>query len=130
FHGRTFATMAATGLDKVRTGFGPMLEKFSYATYNDIESVKQLIDQNTAAIMLETIQGEVGVIPAKKDFIDKLVELAENYVVLIIIDQIQTGILRKYRCFGFVHYGLETNIFTVAKGFGNLIPVGAMIAKL
>ena len=129
FHGRTFATMAATGQDKVRTGFGPMLEKFSYATYNDIESVKQLIDQNTAAIMLETIQGEGGVIPAKQDFIDELVELAEKYGVLIIIDEIQTGIGRTGKGFGFEHYGLEPDIFTVAKGLGNGIPVGAMIAK-
>src|SRR5699024_8703247 len=97
--------------------------------YNDIESVKQLIDQNTAAIMLETIQGEGGVIPAKQDFIDELVELAEKYGVLIIIDEIQTGIGRTGKGFGFEHYGLEPDIFTVAKGLGNGIPVGAMIAK-
>ncbi|HLR60403.1 MAG TPA: acetylornithine transaminase [Pseudogracilibacillus sp.] len=129
FHGRTFATMAATGQDKVREGFGPMLKKFAYATYNDIESVKQLIDSDTAAIMFESIQGEGGVIPAHQKFINELVELAKQNNILIIIDEIQTGIGRTGRCFGYEHYGLEPDIITVAKGLGNGIPVGAMIAK-
>lgn len=129
FHGRTFATMAATGQDKVREGFGPMLEKFAYATYNDIESVKQLIDSDTAAIMFESIQGEGGVIPANQHFIDELVELAKKHEVLIIIDEIQTGIGRTGKGFGYEHYSLDPDIITVAKGLGNGIPVGAMIAK-
>lgn len=129
FHGRTFATMAATGQDKVREGFGPMLKKFAYATYNDIESVKQLIDSDTAAIMFESIQGEGGVIPAHHKFINELVELAKENNILTIIDEIQTGIGRTGRCFGYEHYGLEPDIITVAKGLGNGIPVGAMIAK-
>src|SRR5699024_8789864 len=106
-----------------------MLKKFSYATYNDIESVKQLIDQNIAAIMLETIQVEGGVIPAKQDFIDELVELAEKYGILIIIDEIQSGIGRTGNGFRFEHYGLEPDIFTVAKVLGNGIHVVAMIAN-
>ncbi len=129
FHGRTFATMAATGQNKVREGFGPMLEKFAYATYNDIESVKQLIDSNTAAIMLESIQGEGGVVPANQDFVDELIQLAKQYEVLVIIDEIQTGIGRTGKGFGYEHYGLDPDIITVAKGLGNGMPVGAMIAK-
>lgn len=129
FHGRTFATMAATGQEKVRDGFGPMLEKFAYATYNDIESVKELIDSNTAAIMFESIQGEGGVVPAKQDFIDELVLLAKEHKVLIIIDEIQTGIGRTGKGFGYEHYGLDPDIITIAKGLGNGMPVGAMIAK-
>lgn len=129
FHGRTFATMAATGQDKVREGFGPMLEKFAYATYNDIESVKQLIDSNTAAIMLESIQGEGGVVPANQDFVDELIQLAKQNEVLVIIDEIQTGIGRTGKGFGYEHYGLDPDIITVAKGLGNGMPVGAMIAK-
>src|SRR5690625_7898625 len=97
--------MAATGQDKVRRGYGQILEKLAYAKNNDIESVKQLIDQNTAAIMLETIQGAGGVIPAKQDFINELVELAEKYGVLIIIDELQTGIGRTGKGFGFEHEG-------------------------
>lgn len=129
FHGRTFATMAATGQEKVKEGFGPMLEKFAYATYNDIESVKQLIDSNTAAIMFETIQGEGGVIPADQAFIDEIIKLADEYKTLIIIDEIQTGIGRTGKGFGYEHYNIDPDIITIAKGLGNGLPVGAMIAK-
>ncbi len=128
FHGRTFATMAATGQDKVKEGFGPMLEKFDYAVYNDIESVKALVDDNTAAIMLEVIQGEGGVIPAEEDFIEGLKELADTGILLI-IDEIQTGMGRTGKKYAYEHYGLEPDIFTVAKGMGNGLPVGAMITK-
>ncbi|HLQ83007.1 MAG TPA: acetylornithine transaminase [Pseudogracilibacillus sp.] len=129
FHGRTFATMAATGQEKVRDGFGPMLKTFAYGTYNDSESVKQLIDSNTAAIMFEVVQGEGGVLPASQSFIDEIVELAKQHDLLIIIDEIQTGIGRTGKAFGYEHYGLDPDIITVAKGLGNGMPVGAMIAK-
>lgn len=128
FHGRTFATMAATGQDKVKEGFGPMLETFEYATYNDIESVKALVDDNTAAIMLEVIQGEGGVIPADDEFISGLKALADQGI-LIIIDEIQTGMGRTGKKYGYEHYGIEPDIFTVAKGMGNGLPVAAMITK-
>lgn len=129
FHGRTFATMAATGQDKVRTGFGPMLEKFAYATFNDIDSVKKAVDDNTAAIMLEVVQGEGGVILADQKFIDDIVQLCEEQNILLIIDEIQTGIGRTGKKFAYEHYGVEPDIFTLAKGLGNGIPVGAMVAK-
>src|SRR5690625_4686810 len=101
FHGRTFATMAATGQEKIREGFGPMLEKFAYATYNDIESVKALVDDNTAAIMLEVVQGEGGVIPAESSFLKKLETLCEKENILLIIDEIQTGIGRTGKRFAY-----------------------------
>lgn len=128
FHGRTFATMAATGQDKIREGFGPMLEKFAYATFNDIESVKQLIDDNTAAVMLEVVQGEGGVIPANASFLTQLMDVCKENDVLVIIDEIQTGIGRTGKRFGYEHYGIEPDIFTLAKGLGNGLPVGAMVA--
>jgi len=128
FHGRTFATMAATGQDKIREGFGPMLEKFEYATFNDIESVKQLIDDNTAAVMLEVVQGEGGVIPAEQSFLTELMEVCQEHEVLVIVDEIQTGIGRTGEKFGYEHYGIEPDIFTLAKGLGNGLPVGAMVA--
>lgn len=78
FHGRTFATMAATGQEKVKDGFGPMLESFVYATYNDITSVQHKVDENTAAIMLEVIQGEGGVIPADTTFLAQVSELCKE----------------------------------------------------
>lgn len=129
FHGRTFATMAATGQDKVRTGFGPMLPTFAYAKYNDIQSVSTLIDENTAAVMLEVVQGEGGVVPADAQFIEQLVDLCKEKDILLIVDEIQTGIGRTGKKFGFEHYGIEPDIFTLAKGLGNGVPVGAMVAK-
>lgn len=128
FHGRTFATMAATGQDKIREGFGPMLEKFEYAKFNDIESVKQLIDNNTAAVMLEVVQGEGGVIPADQPFLTELIAVCKQQNILVIVDEIQTGIGRTGKRFGYEHYGIEPDIFTLAKGLGNGLPVGAMVA--
>lgn len=129
FHGRTFATMAATGQEKVREGFGPMLEKFSYATFNDLTSVEQLIDENTAAVMLEVVQGEGGVHPADHEFIEGVATLCKKNNILLIVDEIQTGIGRTGKKFGFEHYQIEPDIFTLAKGLGNGLPVGAMVAK-
>ncbi|MEI3608967.1 acetylornithine transaminase [Pseudogracilibacillus sp. SO10305] len=129
FHGRTFATMAATGQEKVREGFGPMLEKFSYATFNDLASVEQLIDENTAAVMVEVVQGEGGVHPADHEFIEGVATLCKENNILLIVDEIQTGIGRTGKKFGFEHYQIEPDIFTLAKGLGNGLPVGAMVAK-
>lgn len=129
FHGRTFATMAATGQEKVRTGFGPMLQSFAYATYNDIASIKDVIDDETAAVMLEVVQGEGGVIPAEETFITELALLCKAENILLIVDEIQTGIGRTGKKFGYEHYGIEPDIFTLAKGLGNGLPVGAMVAK-
>lgn len=129
FHGRTFATMAATGQDKVRVGFGPMLEKFAYAKFNDIASVKEVVDDETAAIMLEVIQGEGGVVPADQAFLNDIVSLCKAKGILLIVDEIQTGIGRTGKKFGYEHYGIEPDIFTLAKGLGNGLPVGAMVAK-
>lgn len=129
FHGRTFATMAATGQEKVRVGFGAMLEEFAYASYNDIASLKAVLDDNTAAVMLEVVQGEGGVHPAEQAFLDELAALCKAQGVLVIIDEIQTGIGRTAKGFAYEHYGIEPDIFTLAKGLGNGLPVGAMVAK-
>ena len=129
FHGRTFATMAATGQEKVRVGFGSMLPSFAYATYNDIDSIKKLLDSDTAAVMLEVVQGEGGVFPADQTFLTEVATLCKENDVLLIIDEIQTGIGRTTKRFGFEHYGIEPDIFTLAKGLGNGLPVGAMVAK-
>src|SRR5699024_5966624 len=110
-------------------GFGPMLQAFAYATFNDIESVKAELDNDTAAIMLEVVQGEGGVIPAKEKFMTELAELCKENNILLVIDEIQTGIGRTAKRFGYEHYGIEPDIFTLAKGLGNGLPVGAMVAK-
>lgn len=129
FHGRTFATMTATGQEKVRTGFGSLLPTFAYATYNDIDSVKELLDEQTAAVMLEVVQGEGGIRPTDETFVKELAQLCNKKGILLIVDEIQTGIGRTGKRFGFEHYGIEPDIFTLAKGLGNGLPVGAMVAK-
>ncbi|MFS0646581.1 acetylornithine transaminase [Siminovitchia sp. 179-K 8D1 HS] len=129
FHGRTLGTIAATGQDKVKTGFGPMLETFQHVPYNDIEAVKEAIDEQTAAVMLEVVQGEGGVIPADPNFIKKLEQVCFDNEVLLIIDEVQTGIGRTGKPFAYQHYNISPDIITSAKGLGNGMPVGAMIGK-
>lgn len=129
FHGRTFATMSATGQDKIQQGFGPLLETFTYVEYNNIESVKNAVDDNTAAIMIESIQGEGGVLPAEPEFFKAIAKLAADKKILLIVDEIQTGIGRTGKPFAYQHYGVSPDIITSAKGLGNGLPVGAMIAK-
>src|SRR5699024_3450085 len=129
FHGRTFATMAATGQDKVQQGFGPMLQAFDYAPFNDIEAVKKKIDGQTAAVMLEVIQGEGGVIAAEPTFVKQLEQLCVEHDILLIIDAMQTRIGRTGDLFAYQHYATSPDIISTAKEIGNGLPVGAMIAK-
>lgn len=129
FHGRTFAAMAATGQKKIQDGFGPMLEKFVYAPFNDIDAAKNLIDSETAAVMLEVVQGEGGVIPAEQSFVEELEKFCKQNSVLLIVDEIQTGIGRTGKRFAYEHYGIQPDIFTLAKGLGNGLPIGAMVAN-
>ncbi|WP_338472147.1 acetylornithine transaminase [Niallia sp. XMNu-256] len=129
FHGRTYATMSATGQDKIKKGFGPMLETFTYVPYNDLEALKAEIDDEVAAVMLEVIQGEGGVIPANKEFLNGVETLCKQYNSLMIIDEIQTGIGRTGKPFAFQHYGLTPDIVSVAKGLGNGFPIGAIIGR-
>lgn len=129
FHGRTFATMAATGQDKVKQGFGSMLETFVHLPFNNSEALEKEIDQETAAVMLEIIQGEGGVHPATAEFLQDVEKLCKKYGALLIIDEIQTGIGRTGKPFAYQHYSISPDIITSAKGIGNGIPVGAMIGK-
>lgn len=128
FHGRTFATMSATGQEKIQQGFGPLLETFTYLPYNETQALEELED-DVAAIMLEVVQGEGGVIPAQQDFIDKVTETCKKIGALLIIDEVQTGIGRTGKPFGYQHYGISPDIVTSAKGLGSGFPVGAMIGK-
>ena len=129
FHGRTFGSMSATGQDKIKDGFGDVVPHFSYAIYNDLDSVKSLVTDDTAAIMLELVQGESGVRPADKDFVTALSAFCQETCILLIVDEVQTGMGRTGKLFSFEHYGIEPDIFTLAKGLGNGVPVGAMLAK-
>lgn len=129
FHGRTFGAMSATGQEKIQLGFGPLVEGFYYAIYNNLESVKQLVTENTAAVMLELVQGEGGVIPADKDFVAELAHYCKEQGLLLIVDEVQTGIGRTGTLFAYQQYGISPDIITLAKGLGNGLPIGAMLGK-
>ena len=129
FHGRTFGAMSATGQEKIQLGFGPLVEGFHFAIYNDLESVKQLVTENTAAVMLELVQGEGGVIPAEKDFVAELAHYCKEQGLLLIVDEVQTGIGRTGSLFAYQQYGISPDIVTLAKGLANGLPVGAMLGK-
>ncbi|MBC1513279.1 acetylornithine transaminase [Listeria booriae] len=129
FHGRTIATMTATGQGKIHDGFGTLLPGFTYLPYNELEALEQTISEQTAAVMLEVIQGEGGVIPATTEFLQGVSALCAKYGALLIIDEVQTGMGRTGKRFAFEHAGIEPDIFTLAKGLGNGLPVGAMIGK-
>ncbi|WP_342046068.1 acetylornithine transaminase [Bacillus sp. OTU530] len=129
FHGRTFATMSATGQDKIKHGFGPMLETFVYVSYNDIQTVKSEIGNDIAAVMIEAVQGEGGIHVGNKNFLQGVQELCKQHGALFIIDEIQTGIGRTGKPFAFQHFDLDPDLITSAKGLGNGFPIGAVIGK-
>lgn len=129
FHGRTFATMCATGQEKIHSGFGALLEEFVYLPYNDEKAVEAEMSEDVAAIMLEVVQGEGGVNAADDGFLKKCQELCQKYGALFIIDEVQTGIGRTGAAFAYQHADLSPDIITSAKGLGSGFPVGAMIGK-
>lgn len=129
FHGRTLGSMAATGQAKIHEGYGTMLESFSYADLNDLESVKSLVTEETAAVMVEVVQGEGGVRVMDATFAEGLQALCNEHSLLLIVDEVQTGIGRTGKAFGYEHFNLSPDIITVAKGLGNGFPVGALIGK-
>ncbi|WP_405080861.1 acetylornithine transaminase [Paenibacillus chitinolyticus] len=129
FHGRTLATLTATGQEKVQEGFHPLPEGFVYADYNDLASVEKLISERTCAVMLEMVQAEGGVIPADPAFVKALAELCKERGLLLIVDEIQTGMGRTGKLFAYEHYGIEPDIFTLAKGLGSGFPIGAMLGN-
>ena len=129
FHGRTFGSMSATGQDKIKQGFGEGVPHFIYAIFNDIDSVKALASDETAAIMLELVQGESGVQPADKDFVKALADFCKETGIYLIVDEVQTGLGRTGKLYAYEHYDIEPDIFTLAKGLANGVPVGAMLAK-
>ena len=129
FHGRTFGAMAATGQDKIKEGFGDGLPHFSYAVYNDLASVEKLVNQDTAAVMLELVQGESGVRPAEAAFVKDLADVCQQEGILLIVDEVQTGMGRTGQLYSFEHYGIIPDIVTLAKCLANGLPVGALLGK-
>lgn len=129
FHGRTFATMSATAQSKIHDGFGPLLPTFVYVPYNDIAALQDAVDGETAAIMVEAIQGEGGVLPAETEFLQEIEKLCAKHGALMIVDEVQSGIGRTGKAFAYQHAGVSPDIITVAKALGNGIPTGAIIGK-
>ncbi|MGI5874883.1 MAG: aspartate aminotransferase family protein [Bacillota bacterium] len=128
FHGRTLATLTATGQDKVKTGFAPLPEGFVYAPFNDIEGLKSVISDKTCAVMLEPIQGEGGIIPADESFLKDVKALCDEKGLLLIFDEIQCGLGRTGTMFAFERYGVKPHIVTNAKSLGGGLPFGAFSA--
>lgn len=129
FHGRTFATMAATGQDKIKVGYGTMLSTFEYVPYNDCEALANAVDDETAAIMLEMVQGEGGIHLVEQSYLDCIKEQCAKHGALLIIDEIQTGIGRTGKPFAFQNFDVQPDIVSAAKGLGNGLPIGAVIGK-
>jgi acetylornithine/N-succinyldiaminopimelate aminotransferase len=129
FHGRTMATLTATGQDKVQKGFEPLVPGFVYAPFNDFTAVESLVTDKTAAIMLEPIQGEGGVHVADQAYLKNLRELCTQKDILLIFDEVQTGMGRTGTLFAYEQLGVEPDIMTLAKGLGGGMPIGACLAK-
>lgn len=129
FHGRTMGALAATGQDKYHTGFNPLLDGFLYADYNDLGSVEGVINDHTCAIMVEPIQGEGGIKPAQLEFLRGLRKICDREGILLIFDEVQTGLGRTGKLFAHEHFGVKPDILTLAKALGGGIPIGAMLAN-
>jgi len=131
FHGRTFGGMSATAQEKIRRGFGPIVPGFTYLPFNDLSAAEREIGRNdrVCAVITELIQGEGGIRIADREFIGKLSALCAKRRILLIIDEVQTGVGRTGRAFAYQHYGIKPDIITLAKGLGGGVPVGAMHAR-
>jgi acetylornithine/N-succinyldiaminopimelate aminotransferase len=129
FHGRTLATLSATGQEKIQQGFLPLMPGFRYLPFNDFEALIQIPSEKTCAVLLEIVQGEGGVIPAEQEWINQLVLICKENNILLMVDEIQTGIGRTGTLFAYEQYGIEPDVISVAKGLGSGFPIGAIIAK-
>lgn len=129
FHGRTLATVAATGQEKYQKPYKPLLEKFIHVEINDTDALKRAVTDKTAAIMVELIQGESGVHPMTREYVDEIVKICKENDIIFIADEIQTGVGRCGELFAHQYYGVEPDIFTMAKGLGGGVPIGGFAAK-
>ena len=129
FHGRTLATLAATGRSKYREGFGPDVQGFSHVPYGDIEAIKAQITDKTAAVMLELVLGEGGVRPADTEFIQAVRELCDEAGILMMCDEVQTGMGRTGTMYAYQNYGIEPDVISLAKALGNGMPMGAFMVQ-
>ena len=129
FHGRTLTTIAATGQEKYQKPYAPLIPGFKHVPLNDFKALSNAIDDETCAIMMEPVQGESGVNPAAAEYVKAVRKLCDEKDLLLIFDEIQTGICRTGKMFGYQHYGVEPDIFTLAKALSGGVPIGALCAK-
>ncbi len=129
FHGRTLATMSASGKPGWDTIYAPQVDGFPKADLNDLDSVRALVDDKTVAVMLEPVQGEGGVIPASPEFMQALRKLTSDLGLLLIVDEVQTGMGRTGKLFAYEHSGIVPDIMTLAKGIGGGVPLAALCAR-
>ena len=129
FHGRTFASLSATGQEKLKEGFKPLVPGFKHVPFNDIDALKKAVTKNTCAVILEPIQGEGGIKIPSSNYLKQVRELCDKQELLLILDEIQTGIGRTGALFAYEHFDMEPDIITLAKGLGGGAPIGAILAK-
>ena len=129
FHGRTLATIAATGQTKVQKGFDPLPIGFTYAEFNSVEAVKAAVNERTVAVMVEAVQGEGGVIPATEEFMVGVRKLCDEKGLLMLCDEVQCGMGRTGKWFGWQNYPVKPDAFTLAKALADGIPMGALVAS-
>ena len=129
FHGRSMGALAVTGTKKYREAFGPLIGEVRFAKFNDLESVRLLVNEKTAAIVLEAVQGEGGIYPAEPEFLKGVRKLCDEKDILLILDEVQCGMGRTGTMFAYQQYGIEPDILTSAKALGCGVPVGAFAAK-
>ena len=127
FHGRTVTTLAATGQDVFHNFFFPFTEGFKYAEADNIDDVKNNIDEKTCAVLIEVVQGEGGVNILDKNFVQSVAKICDKQDILLIIDEVQTGVGRTGKLFAHEHYGVKPDLMTVAKGLGGGLPIGVCL---
>lgn len=129
FHGRTLAAITATGQTKYQQGFEPLPQGFKYVPFNDLAALEEAVGPNTCAVMLEPVQGEGGVNEAAPEYLAGVRELCQKHGLLLIFDEVQCGLGRTGKFLAYQNYGVEPDIFTLAKALGGGIPIGAMLAR-
>lgn len=129
FHGRTMGAITATGQPKYRKSFEPLVPGFGYVPYNDIEALKAAVNENTCAVLLEPVQGESGVHPATPEYLKAARELCDRYGAALIFDEVQTGLGRTGKMFGFQHFDVWPDVMTLAKTLGGGFPIGCCLAR-
>jgi acetylornithine/N-succinyldiaminopimelate aminotransferase len=129
FHGRTMATLSATGQDKIKKGYNPLLEGFRFVPFNDLTALESAVDESVCAVILEPVQGEGGVVCPMEGYLQGVRKICNEKDILLIFDEVQVGMGRTGRLFAHDHFGVTPDIMTLAKALGNGLPIGAMLSK-